>query len=70
MNDLVGCEFFDCKSQRDMILVTKGSWTGWICYKHPDGQWVKLRKATLEDCLSIVGSFASVTRIGGQCRVW
>jgi hypothetical protein len=24
-------------------------WAGWILYKHPDGQWVSLRKATDAD---------------------
>lgn len=26
---------------------------GWLCYQHPDGQWVTLRKATGRDLLSI-----------------
>jgi hypothetical protein len=32
-----------------MKLVTDGPFKGWICYKHPDGQWVSLRRATEED---------------------
>lgn len=48
-NDFIdppGVEFFDTLSQRQMKLVTDGSWAGWIVYKHPDGQWVTLRRLT------------------------
>lgn len=24
----------------------EGPWIGWVAYKHPDGQWVSLRKMT------------------------
>ena len=44
-----GIEFLDCISQREMKLVTDGEWKGWIVYRHPDGQWVSLRRATEED---------------------
>ena len=44
-----GIEFLDCISQRKMKLVTDGEWKGWIVYRHPDGQWVSLRRATEED---------------------
>jgi hypothetical protein len=30
---------------KECLLVTEGDWKGWICYKHPDGRWVTLRKA-------------------------
>lgn len=35
--------------RREMILVNEGHAKGWICYRHPDGQWVTLRKATDAD---------------------
>jgi hypothetical protein len=47
-----GCEFYDAASQRQMKYVypDSGHWTaGWILWKHPDGQWVTLRKATDAD---------------------
>ena len=44
-----GIRFFDKASDRYMLLVTEGHAKGWIHYKHPDGQWVSLRKATDED---------------------
>ena len=44
-----GLRFFDARSRREMLLVTEGSFEGWICYRHPDGQWVSLRKATDDD---------------------
>ena len=34
---------------REMLLVEEGPWLGWICCRHPDGQWVTLRRATTED---------------------
>jgi len=40
-----GVAFFDLRSGRQMKRVTSGPWSGWIVYKHPDGQWVSLRKA-------------------------
>ena len=44
-----GIHFYDIKSKREMKLITEGSFNGWLCYKHPDGQWVTLREATKED---------------------
>lgn len=44
-----GIRFFDRASNRAMLLVTGGPWHGWLCYRHPDGQWVSLRLATVED---------------------
>ena len=49
----VGIEFYDANSDRNMILVQEGSWSGWIAYKHADGQWATLRKATEEDLAKI-----------------
>lgn len=45
----IGLEFHDLVSGRQMVYVTEGQYKGWICYKHPDGQWVTLRIATQED---------------------
>ncbi len=50
--DPPGLQFFDARSERWMKYVypdTEGSYAGWILYKHPDGQWVTLRKATDDD---------------------
>ena len=54
-NDPVGLEFFDTATKKRMKYVYPDSphWTGWILYKHPDGQWVTLRKATYADVGSI-----------------
>jgi hypothetical protein len=38
--------FYDVASHREMLLDYD---TGWLCYRHPDGQWVTLRKATPND---------------------
>ncbi len=45
-----GVIFFDNASKRQMLLVGEGeAYAGWLCYKHPDGHWVTLRKATEDD---------------------
>lgn len=44
-----GIEFFDMSSGKIMRLVIEGTYKGWIVYRHPDGQWVTLRKATEQD---------------------
>jgi len=44
-----GIEFYDKVRGRMMLLVTAGSLKGWLCYRHPDGQWVTLREVTSED---------------------
>ncbi len=45
-----GTRFHDRASGREMLLVAEGeSFAGWLCYRHPDGQWVSLRKATPDD---------------------
>lgn len=51
-DDPVGLEFFDNATKKRMKYVYPDSkhWAaGWILYKHPDGQWVTLRKATQQD---------------------
>lgn len=42
-------EFYDRASGREMKLALNGPLAGWLCYKHPDGQWVTERKATPTD---------------------
>lgn len=50
MNTALGVEFYDKASGREMLLIDEGeSFGGWLCYRHPDGQWVTLRKATEAD---------------------
>ena len=46
-----GTRFWDAASDREMLLVDEPErdFDGWLCYRHPDGQWVSLRKATEED---------------------
>lgn len=48
-----GIRFFDRRNDREMLLVgddePQAGWRGWLFYRHPDGQWVSLRKATDED---------------------
>ena len=43
-----------------MVLVTEGPWYGWLCYRHLEGQWVSLRKATDDDKQRIIAAAASV----------
>jgi hypothetical protein len=52
-----GVRFFDGASRREMLLVDDGErYGGWLCYRHPDGQWVTLRKATDDDRARIFGA--------------
>lgn len=48
-----GIRFYDNASKREMMLVypdePQESLRGWILFRHPDGQWVTLRKATDAD---------------------
>ena len=46
-----GVRFFDRASGRHMLLVQDpgSGFDGWLCWRHPDGQWVTLRLATSED---------------------
>ncbi len=48
-----GIRFWD--NGKPMLLVQDDEcgFDGWICYKHPDGQWVSLRKAIEKDILMI-----------------
>ncbi len=45
-----GIVFDDLRSGRLLLLVAEGQpYAGWLCYRHPDGQWVTLREATDDD---------------------
>ena len=50
-----GTRFFDAATNRQMLFVQDKdhSFDGWLCYRHPDGQWVTLRKATDDDIARI-----------------
>jgi hypothetical protein len=43
-----GQQFYDKATQQEMMIKTVGD-VPWLYYKHPNGQWVTLRKATAED---------------------
>ncbi len=44
-----GYKFYSQTRRQEMMVVYEGEWKDWLCYKHPDGQWVSLRKATQSD---------------------
>lgn len=48
-------EFFDDNSGRQMLYVYLDApqWSGWLFFKHPDGHWVSMRKATEQDVAAI-----------------
>lgn len=54
-----GLKFFDVATNREMVLIYHDAWAGWIAYKHPDGQWVTLRKATDDDIARINGAVSA-----------
>lgn len=44
-----GIGFYSQTMQREMRYLYPDSghhWAGWILFRHPDGHWVSLRKAT------------------------
>ncbi len=51
----VGIKFIDKVSGKEMILVDddQPKFSGWLFHKHPDGQWVSLRLATVMDRAAI-----------------
>lgn len=53
-----GFKFYSQSMKKQMMLVQDeaSSWNGWIVYKHPDGQWVSLRKATDADHLELANA--------------
>lgn len=64
-----GIRFYDGATGREMLLVADGSpsFAGWLCYRHPDGQWVTLRKATAED-RAAVSSLTNAAPELATCR--
>lgn len=45
-----GIQFQDRNYGKLMLVDMPDHWAhGWICYEHPDGGWVTLRKATEAD---------------------
>lgn len=46
-SDPAGFDFMDIGPLKRLVCV--GPWKGWVVYKHPDGQWVSLDKATQVD---------------------
>lgn len=50
-----GIKFIDENSGREMILIdeNEASFGNWIAYKHPDGQWVSVKTASLEEIKKI-----------------
>ena len=46
-------EFYDQASERQMLLKKWHDDNLWLFYKHPDGQWVSLRKATDDDLFAL-----------------
>ena len=49
-----GVKFYDAASKRVLLLVKEGWAEGWLCYKHPDGQWVTVREATEKEIGSVI----------------
>ena len=58
-----GTRFYDIAGQRSMLLVSehepREDLRGWLLWRHPDGQWVTLRKATDDDLARVRQDFAS-----------
>lgn len=46
------------------LLVEEGDFAGWLCRRHPDGQWVTVREAT-EDDLRVLAEFEEITAAYG-----
>lgn len=48
-----GVRFYDMASDREMLLIAddepQESFRGWLCWRHREGHWVTLRKATADD---------------------
>jgi hypothetical protein len=50
-----GLALRDAVTGREMLLVSEPGhiYWGWLLYRHPDGDWVTLRKATAADQVRI-----------------
>lgn len=51
---MIGLRFHDNVSGFDMMLITKGEFTGWLARQEADGRWVTLRLATKADHDTII----------------
>lgn len=58
-----GFRFYDQTTRKDLMVVTEGAYRGWLVYKHVDGGWVTLRRATLDDCLVILNEVGKTHRL-------
>ena len=50
-----GVWFWDMASGQEMLYAKAGPFAGWILYRHPDGQFVTLRRATDDDERKLAG---------------
>lgn len=41
--------FVLCVGDQNLAACVDGEWSGWLFYRHPDGQWVSQRKLTEEE---------------------
>ena len=53
MYDPPGIDFMDINTGKRCRYVTEGHTAGWVCWKHPDGQWVTLRRPWAEELLKL-----------------
>lgn len=67
-----GMKFF--ANGKEMMLVTEDEpqkcWHGWLLYRHPDGQWVSLRKATDADIAAITEAVVRAHHYGATDRIF
>jgi hypothetical protein len=67
-----GIRFWDMASNQELLLVGDGQpYSGWLLYRHVEGHWVTLRKATPSDIDAIADApyFASYPGFLGP-REW
>lgn len=57
LNDLLNGKTFCCRTHGELMMK---QWGGemWLFFKHPDGQWVSMRKATEDDSAKVRDLFA------------
>lgn len=58
--EIDGLDFYDARSGREMKYVypdnPRRDLAGWLLYRHVEGHWVTLRKATAADIAAINGA--------------
>jgi len=57
LNDLLNGKTFCCRTHGELMMKQWGE-DLWVFYKHPDGQWVSMRKATDDDKAKVRELFA------------